>query len=347
MIKIAVVILNWNGKSYLEKFLPSVIQYSQPARIIVADNGSTDDSVPFLKKNFPSVKILESAENSGFAGGYNKALSKIYDSASEEERQELYYILLNSDVEVTENWIGPVIRLMEKDKSVAAAQPKIRSWHDKEKFEYAGAAGGFIDKLGYPFCRGRIFNTVETDMGQYDDEKEIFWATGACLFVKAELFHKAEGFDAGFFAHMEEIDLCWRLKNSGYKIYYCPGSVVYHIGGGTLHKSNPKKTFLNFRNNLWLLLKNLPAGRIFPVFILRLLLDGVAGLKFLSEGNAGDFFAVIKAHFSVYFHFASILRKRGKTQKKYLSAMYRRSIVLDYFIRGKKVFTSLENLVHS
>lgn len=342
MVKVAVVILNWNGKPYLEKFLPSVIKHSQSAEVIVADNGSTDDSVSFLKKNFPGVRILESAQNSGFAGGYNKALAKIYDSFSSEERDKLYYVLLNSDVEVTENWIEPVIRLMEKDKSTAAAQPKIRAWHDKTKFEYAGSAGGFIDKFGYPFCRGRIFNTLETDHGQYDDEKEIFWATGACMFVKADLFHKAGGFDAGFFAHMEEIDLCWRLKNSGYKIYYCPGSVIYHIGGGTLNKSNPKKTFLNFRNSLWLLLKNLPAGKIFPVILLRLVLDGIAGLKFLSEGNIGDFLAVIKAHFSVYLNISSVLRKRGEVQENHLTGIYRRSIVWDYFVKGRKVFTSLQ-----
>lgn len=342
MARIAVVILNWNGKSYLEKFLPGILKHSGSAEVIVADNGSTDDSVSFLIKKFPGVKIIELNENTGFAGGYNKALSQIHKTVAPEEDQ--YYILLNSDVEVTENWIEPVIRLMEKDTLIAAAQPKIRAYNDRGKFEYAGAAGGFIDKFGYPFCRGRIFDSVEADHGQYDDAKEIFWATGACLFIKASLFHKAGGFDADFFAHMEEIDLCWRLKNSGYKIFYCPDSTVYHIGGGTLHKSNPKKTFLNFRNNLWLLLKNLPSGKILPVVFSRLALDGIAGVKFFLAGNVKDTFAVIKAHFNVYFHLFSVLRKRGEVQKFPLSGMYQRSIVRDFFARGKKVFTDLNDL---
>lgn len=248
MKKTAVVILNWNGRKFLKKFLPDVIKFSKKdAEVIVADNASTDDSVAVLKADFPEIRIIENKSNGGFAKGYNQAL-KLIDAE--------YYILLNSDIEVTENWINPVIELMESDKNIAACQPKIRSYHEKEKFEYAGAAGGFIDKFGYPFCRGRIFQSLEEDKGQYDDTVEIFWATGAALFIRAELYHKLGGMDDDFFAHMEEIDLCWRLKNEGYKIMYCPKSTVYHVGGGTLPTSSSWKTYLNFRNNFFLIYKN-------------------------------------------------------------------------------------------
>lgn len=333
------VILNWNGKRYLEKFLPSVIKYSANADIIVADNGSTDDSVGFLENNFPLVKCLELGKNTGFAQGYNNALARIY--TGEKHPQDLYYIMLNSDVEVTENWITPVIELMEQDPAIAAAQPKIRSFYEKKKFEYAGAAGGFIDKFGYPFCRGRIFDNLETDHGQYDDNCEIFWATGACLFVKAEKFHEAGGFDADFFAHMEEIDLCWRLKNSGHKVMYCPYSTVFHVGGGTLHKSNPKKTYLNFRNNLWLLLKNLPSHKLFFILFMRLSLDGLAGLKFFAAGNVKDCLAIIKAHISAYLTLFGTLKKRKKIPSVALTGIYKGSIVADYYLRGKKRFSEL------
>ncbi len=251
MKQAAVVILNWNGKKFLEEFLPSVIKYSSDAAdIIVADNASEDDSVDFLKKNFPQVKIILNEQNYGFAEGYNKALSKV---------EAKYYILLNSDIEVSKDWIEPVISCMEKDEKIGACQPKIRSLHEPEMFEYAGASGGFIDKLGYPFCRGRLFHTLEKDNGQYDDKKEVFWATGACLFVRSDLYNKLGGLDSDFFAHMEEIDYCWRLKNYGYKVYVCPESIVYHVGGGTLPKAPYCKTYLNFRNNLTLLYKNLPS----------------------------------------------------------------------------------------
>jgi len=262
--KTAVVILNWNGKKFLEKFLPAVIEKSSAsADVYVADNCSSDDSVCFLKQKFPQVKIIKNKKNYGFSAGYNQALKQI---------EAEYFVLLNSDIEVTDNWIEPVINLMESDKTIGACQPKLMSFNDKSLFEYAGAAGGFIDKYGYPFCRGRLFQTIEEDKNQYNDTIEIFWATGACLFVRAEIFKKLGGLDDDFFAHMEEIDICWRMKNAGYKIMYCPNSTVYHVGGGTLHKSNAKKTYLNFRNNLSLLFKNLPNKDFYKIFILRFIL---------------------------------------------------------------------------
>lgn len=330
---VAVVILNWNGKKFLEKFLPNVIRYSSnDADIIVADNASTDDSIEYLKINFPQIKIIENKQNGGFAKGYNDALKKV---------ETKYYILLNSDIEVTENWINPVISLMEREINIAACQPKIRSYSDKEKFEYAGAAGGFIDSYGYPFCRGRIFSDIETDLNQYNNNFEIFWATGACMFVKADLFHKLNGFDEDFFAHMEEIDFCWRLKNLGFKIMYCAESKVFHVGGGTLPKSSSRKTYLNFRNNFTLLLKNLPSNQVFKVFAIRLFLDALAGLKFLFEGHFKDFIAVIRAHFSFYRTFRHNLNKRKKLKQLNVSSIYRGNIVVDYYLKRKKSFSNL------
>lgn len=335
MAEVAIVILNWNGKTYLEKFLPSVIKYSSGiAEIIIADNDSKDDSIAFLSKNYPDIKIIISSKNKGFAEGYNFALSKVKAD---------YYVLLNSDIEVTENWITPVIDMMEKDRNIAACQPKLLSYYERDRFEYAGAAGGFIDKFGYPFCRGRLFQTLEKDEGQYDDEKEIFWATGACMFVRADLFHKAGGFDNDFFAHMEEIDLCWRLRNAGYKIMYCPKSKVYHVGGGTLPKISSRKTYLNFRNNIILYYKNLPANELIYVFIIRILLDGLAGLKFLFEGHYKDFAAVIRAH---YYFYLTYRRQREKRMKiphiKDRKLIYRLSIAMDYYLRGKRKFSELK-----
>lgn len=331
-MKTAVVILNWNGKKFLEQFLPSVIQHSSDASVIVADNGSTDDSVSFLEKNFPRVKVLRSDKNKGFAGGYNEALKQVNAE---------YYILLNSDVEVTENWIKPLIDLMDSDKKIAACQPKIQSWSDKRMFEYAGAAGGFIDRYGYPFCRGRIFDSLEEDNGQYDDTIEIFWATGACMFVRADIFWKVGGFDEDFFAHMEEIDLCWRMKNLGYKIMYAGDSHVYHVGGGTLQKSNPLKTYLNFRNNLMMLIKNTEGFELFRILFIKAILDDLAQVRFLLSGNFKDFVAVQKAQFYVLFNFFRIKKKR-KTVNKNISGIYKHSIVADYFLRGKKKYTDLD-----
>ncbi len=333
-MKIAVVILNWNGKKFLKKFLPSVIKYiSDDAEIIIADNASADDSISFLQNNYPQIRIIQHSKNLGFAKGYNEALSKINAD---------YYVLLNSDIEVTENWIKPVIDLMEKDKNIAVCQPKIMSFYKPLEFEYAGAAGGFIDKYGYPFCKGRIFQTMEEDKGQYDDITEIFWATGACMFVKSDLFLKFGGFDNDFFAHMEEIDFCWRLKNLGYKIMYCPFSKIFHIGGGTLPKKSSHKTFLNFRNNLILLYKNLPGNKLISAFIIKLILDTIAALKFLLDGGFKDFIAVIKAYFSFYSSFLKHYKKRGNIKHIYVSKIYQKSIVCDYFLKGKKFFTDIE-----
>lgn len=337
-MKTAVVILNWNGKKFLEQFLPTVIAYSKDAaEVIVADNASTDDSVAFLKTHFPEISIVVNESNGGFAKGYNDALKQVNAE---------YYVLLNSDIEVTPHWVEPVIAMMDADKTIAACQPKIRSFYEKEKFEYAGAAGGFIDKYGYPFCRGRLFLSVEEDKGQYDDACEVFWATGACMFVRAELFHKYGGLDDDFFAHMEEIDFCWRMKNYNYKIMYCPDSVVYHIGGGTLPKSSSQKTYLNFRNNLTLLYKNLPTKRIFIVFAFRLVLDGIAAVKFLAEGGFRDYLAVTRAHFSFYRRFGKIRKKRKMQTQHNVGQIYHGNIVIDYYLLKRKKFTDLKKKIY-
>jgi GT2 family glycosyltransferase len=336
MTDIAIVILNWNGRNYLEQFLPSVVKYSSGCCLVVADNASTDDSLLFLRQHYPQVEIIVNLSNEGFSKGYNDALKQV---------QAKYYVLLNSDVEVTEGWIEPVIALMEQDSRIAACQPKIKSYNAKNKFEYAGAAGGFIDIYGYPFCRGRIFDTLETDQGQYNDNREIFWATGACMFVRADLYWQAGGLDNDFFAHMEEIDLCWRLKNMGYKIYYCGQSEVYHVGGGTLNRTNPKKTYLNFRNGLTLMYKNLPRQEVLPKIFIRLLLDGVAGLRF-AVVNPFDTLAIVKAH----WHFFYNIRKHGRKRKaltayaKRHKGMYQGSIIKSYFFDKKKYFNELGNL---
>ena len=335
--KVAVVILNWNGKSFLEKFLPVVIKYSSNAQIIVADNQSSDDSVVFLKQQFPDVRIIINPSNDGFSTGYNLALKQV---------QAEYYVLLNSDVEVTNHWIEPIIALMDSNKQIAACQPKILDYSNKTTFEYAGAAGGFIDKYGYPFCRGRIFNALEIDKGQYNTTKEVFWATGACMFVRAEAFWKVGGFDDEYFAHMEEIDVCWRMKNIGYQIYVEPKSFVYHVGGGTLNKLSPRKTFLNFRNNLITLTKNASPRFLFFKIIYRMILDGVAAFKFLFEGSGSHFMAVIKAHFSFYAHLPSTLKKRDNMRlmnefKDATTGVYTENIVFAHFVKGVKCYSEL------
>lgn len=333
MNRIAVVILNWNGRKYLEKFLPSLIQFkTADTEIIVADNASKDDSVEWMHATYPDIRIIRHAENCGFAKGYNKALQQI---------EAEYYILLNSDIEVTDHWIEPVIQLMDSDPLIGACQPKIRSYLDPKKFEYAGAAGGFIDKYGYPFCRGRIFLHIEEDLGQYDDQTEIFWATGACMFVRAKLFHEFGGLDEDFFAHMEEIDFCWRLKNVGYKIMYCPSSTVFHIGGGTLPKISWRKTYLNFRNNFFLLYKNLPEERIVKVFTIRLLLDGIAAFKFLIQAGFKDFWAVSRAHLSFYRTFSKTKQKRLMLRQGSMKNVYGKNIVSEYYLKGKRKFSQL------
>jgi len=334
LARIAVVILNWNGREFLRKFLPFVIANSHAlAEVIVADNASTDSSIEFLQNNFPEIRIITNRTNGGFARGYNEALAEVNAD---------YFVLLNSDIEVTPNWIEPVIKLMESDNTIAACQPKLRSYYEREKFEYAGAAGGFIDEYGYPFCRGRIFQHIETDTGQYNDEAEIFWATGACMFVRADLYKQFGGLDEDFFAHMEEIDFCWRLKNGGYKIMYCPDSVVYHVGGGTLPKKSSQKTYLNFRNNISLLYKNLPSHLLFPVFAVRFPLDAVAAFKFLLDGGFGDFYAVLRAHIYFYTHFQSIHRKRKQFTKSMVHGIYKGNLVKEYYLNKKRLFSQLD-----
>ncbi len=335
MKKVAVVILNYNGKKFLEEFLPNVIANTnaEMAEIVVADNASTDGSVAFMQERFPSIRLIVNDFNGGFATGYNLALKQI---------EAEYFVLLNSDIEVTPQWIEPVIELMDSDPNIAACQPKILSYYDKEKFEYAGASGGFIDKYGYPFCRGRVFQHLEEDHGQYDDACEVFWATGACMFVRADLYLQHGGLDDSFFAHMEEIDFCWRMKNLGYKIYCCPQSKVYHIGGGTLPKSSARKTYLNFRNNLSLLYKNLPSNRVFWTIAYRIVLDWVAALKFLCGGGLKDYWAVIRAHFAFYRRIPSLRKVRKGLPKQLVGQVYQRNIVFENFLRGKKLYSELD-----
>ena len=361
--KVAVVILNWNGLKFLQQFLPSVLQSSWPnLQVVVGDNGSTDGSVEFLKARYANeVTVIQNDENYGYTGGYNRVVNQVTAD---------YYILLNSDIEVTPHWIEPVIGLMESDSSIAAAAPKIKAYDRKSYFEHAGAAGGFIDQLGYPFCRGRLFYEVEEDKGQYDESGEIFWASGAALFIRSNCWFEAGGFDERFFAHMEEIDLCWRLKNMGYKVAYCAQSTVYHVGGGTLNTENPFKTYLNFRNNLWLIKKNMPAMRASLVIGTRMWLDLIALMRFLGEGKRKDAWAVSKAHQSFVrslfrrevrvvrneergienettgmesaMHPATPHFKTSKPHTPNLTGLYKRSIVTQFFVKKKKYFTVLD-----
>lgn len=334
-MKCAIVILNYNGRKFLEQFLPNVLENTnrELAEVIVADNASTDDSVAFMQSHYPNIRLIENESNGGFATGYNLALRQI---------EAEYFVLLNSDIEVTPHWIEPVLEMMDADETIAACQPKILSYYDKTKFEYAGSCGGFIDKYGYPFCRGRIFQNLETDEGQYDTPMEVFWATGACMFVRAGLFLKCGGLDDSFFAHMEEIDFCWRMKNMGYRIFCCPQSKVYHIGGGTLPKNSPRKTYLNFRNNLSLLVKNLPDNKLRSVIVYRIFLDWIAAFKFLCEGCFGDFKAVFQAHFDFYKRLGDLREKRSQLQQNQVGCMYQRNIVFDGMLFGKKKFSDLK-----
>ena len=330
-MKVAVVILNWNGKSLLKQFLPSVVENSPEATVYVADNASTDDSVPYLQQNFPQVKIIQNKINGGFAKGYNDALANL---------QEELFVLLNSDVEVSPNWLPPLISEMEKDPAVAALQPKILNYRKKNFFEYAGAAGGFIDGLGYPYCRGRIFDTLEEDKGQYNDIREIFWATGACIMIRKNDFFEAGRFDEDFFAHQEEIDLCWRLFNRGKKVKAVGTSFVFHLGGGTLNSMHHRKTFLNFRNSLFVLVKNAPKSRVLGIIFLRLILDGVAGLKFIFQLKPSHTAAILRAHLNFYKNLRKMWKKR---QKSAISTKYyhKPSVVWAYYLQGKKTFRSL------
>jgi GT2 family glycosyltransferase len=332
---VAIVILNWNGKIFLQKFLPSVVKNIYvDTTIIVADNASTDDSINFLKQYFPQVEIIENASNEGFAKGYNTALQLINAD---------YFILLNSDVEVTTNWIQPLVQLMQADKNIAACQPKILSYELKNTFEYAGASGGWIDKFGYPFARGRIFEHCESDTQQYNDATECFWASGAALCVRASAFNQVGGFDPYFFAHQEEIDLCWRLQLQGYKIFVQPASIVYHVGGGTLPKTNPKKTYLNFRNNLIMLAKNYPFLTAVHKIFIRFGLDALAAYQGLFTGKPSIFIAIFKAHFQFmnWLFFAKKQRQHNKILKPTLYGVYNGSIVWQYFFKKKKTFSQI------
>ncbi len=331
-MKTAVVILNWNGRKLLDEFLPSVVRHSQgEAEIYVVDNASTDNSISFLEYNFPEVKVIQNQTNGGYAKGYNEGLKHIDADV---------FVLLNSDVEVSENWLHPVIQEFKNNSKLAAAQPKILDYKNKDYFEYAGAAGGFIDKYGYPFCRGRIFNTLEKDEGQYDGVSEIFWASGACLFVKKEAFWEAGGFDEAYFAHQEEIDLCWRFFNLDYKVICVSESKVYHLGGGTLKNTNPNKTFLNFRNSLFNIIKNAPKSKIATRVFIRMVLDGLAGIQFIFSLKLIHFIAVLRAHISFYTNLRKILQKRTKTLKKECY-YHHKSIVFSYFVKQIKSFNKL------
>lgn len=329
-MKIAVVILNWNGVKLLEQFLPSVIKYSPEATIYVADNASSDTSVEYLKNHFSEVKIIQNKDNFGFAKGYNEALRFV---------EEEIYALVNSDIEVTENWLKPIIALFQNEPQTAIIQPKILDFKNKEYFEYAGAGGGFIDKYAFPFCRGRIFDTLEKDNGQYNDTTTIFWASGACFFIRKDVYRSLNGFDSDFFAHQEEIDLCWRALNNNHTIKYCGQSTVYHVGGATLDTGNHKKTFLNFRNSLWMMLKNLPLNKLFPVLFVRLALDGVAGIRFLMQGKPKHLWAVLQSHFYFYLYLPKFLKKRSLLQKKNYYKI--NSVVYRYFVKNGKLFADL------
>lgn len=335
MPKVAIVILNWNGRHYLQQFLPSVLQTTYPGfEIIVADNASSDDSISFLTETYPQIRIIRLSENFGFAKGYNEALKHV---------QAEYYVLLNSDVEVTSGWLDAMVQLLDADKTIAACQPKLLAYKNKNLFEYAGAAGGWLDQYGYPFAKGRIFDVCETDNGQYDQQEPIFWASGAAMFIRSSVYHDMKGFDDYFFAHQEEIDLCWRIQLAGYKIYSCPQSIVYHVGGGTLPQGNSRKTFLNFRNNHIMLFKNLTGFKKWGIIFFRLLLDAVTAWKGLLSGDGGYFVAILRAHVAfgnwLLFHRHKSVFPQKKGGK--LQGFYRGNIVWQYFVKKKKVFSEI------
>lgn len=334
----AVVILSYNGKKWHELFLPLIVSESSSAySVVVVDNASTDDTADYIRTFYPSVHLIQIAVNNGFAQGYAEALTQI---------KATFYVLLSADFEVTPGWFSPLHKAMMNDPQLAACQPKIKYWRYRQQFEYAGAAGGFKDNFGYMFCRGRILDQIETDQGQYDDHIEVFWASGGCLFVRSELYHAVGGLDADFYAHMEEIDLCWRLKNAGYKIGYIGSSTVYHVGGSVISYGSPQKLFYNFRNSLILLLKNEKGHRLLWLFPLRLVLDGLAGIHFLSKGQFTECLTVIKAHFSFYGSLLKWLRHRRQAQnilsdKPNSSGVYKGSIIWQYFVKKQKKFTAL------
>lgn len=332
--EIAIVILNWNGENFLKKFLPSVIENSENAHIYVADNASTDNSIELLQKDFQGIKIIRNLENEGFAKGYNDALKQI---------SEPYYLLLNSDVQVTKNWLRPLYDALQS-QNVAAVQPKIKSFQYQDKFEHAGASGGFMDIDFYPFCRGRIFDFVETDTKQYDYPMEVFWTSGACMLIKRSIFWEVDGFDEDFFAHMEEIDMCWRIKKKNYSLQIIPESQVFHVGGGTLNYQSPRKTYLNYRNNLYMIVKNYHSNWMFIKLFKRMVLDGISGVVFLLKGQPKHTAAILKAHLSLYRNFKKVLSKRSKEDSKSyksIDGVYHGSILWAYFILKIQKFSLL------
>lgn len=333
--KVAVVILNWNGRKHMEQFLPSVTAATyENFEVIVADNGSTDNSLSFLQLHYPGIRTILFKENYGFAKGYNEALKQVKAD---------YYVLLNSDVEVQPGWLEPMVELLEKDRSIAACQPKILSWHNKKLFEYAGAAGGWLDKYGYPFAKGRVFDICEEDKGQYDQSEPIFWASGASLFIRPAVYHAVKGFDEYFFAHQEEIDLCWRIQLAGHKIYSCPSSVVYHVGGGTLPKGNSLKTYLNFRNNRIMLSKNLPLSKKIWVMPARNLLDGISAWKGLLSGDGGYFIAIFRAQLS-FIKWWLFNKKKSvfpEHRNKPLLGFLKKNMAWQHFVKKKKAFSEI------
>lgn len=326
-MKIAVVILNWNGKKLLQQFLPSIVMHSHEADLYVVDNASTDDSVSFVATHYPSIQIIQNSGNFGYAKGYNEALKQIDADV---------YCLLNSDVEVTPNWLDPVVKTFKQELNTAIIQPKLLDYHNKEYFEYAGAAGGFIDRYAYPYCRGRVFDTIEKDQAQYSDHAPIFWASGACFFIRKQVFNELKGFDKDFFAHFEEIDLCWRAFNAGYDAKYIGTSVVFHVGGATLKNTNPKKTYLNFRNSLYTITKN-AHGNLFIILLTRLILDGIAGGRFLFQFKLLHILSILRAHLDFYIHLPLMLKRRKKSvhNKMYYTT---KSIVWSYFIDKRRTF---------
>lgn len=333
--KVAVVILGWNGKKFLEQFLPSVVQYTpiEWCEIVVADNNSTDDSLAFVAENYPQITIVQNGRNGGYAGGYNDALKRI---------EAEYYVLLNQDIEVTEGWISRIIEVMDTDKTIAASQPKLLDYFKRNKFEYAGASGGYVDAFGFAFCRGRLFDTVEEDNGQYNDIVPIFWATGACLVVRAAVYWEAGGLDESFFAHQEEIDLCWRIQNLGYQIIVVPSAIVYHVGGGSLPYGNSRKTYLNFRNNLMLLFKNLPLSELIFKLPIRLILDVIAAHQaLLKEKNLTTFKAIARAHFDFFKLVPSLIGKRKLILNKRKDLLLPMSIVKQYFLDARQKYSEL------
>ncbi|WP_075591148.1 glycosyltransferase family 2 protein [Labilibacter marinus] len=341
MTKVAVVILNWNGEKLIKEFLPEVIKYSNVdgVEIIVADNASTDSSIDILNNEYPEIKIISLDKNYGFTGGYNRALNQV---------KAEYFILLNSDIAPAKDWLPPLIKEMDENTQTGICVPKIKSYRQPTEFEYAGAAGGYIDKYGFPFCKGRIFNQIEEDKGQYNESSSIFWASGAALMIRSKLYFETGGLDEDFFAHMEEIDLCWRLKNRGWDIKYIPNSEVYHLGGATLDYANPKKVYLNFRNNLFLLTKNIAKNKLFIKLIQRMLLDGIAAIKFLASNEINNFLSVLKAHFSFYSLFRTMYKKRllnlKYTKINKHPEIYSRSIVVQFFIKKRRQYSQLEDI---